>query len=165
MKIGIIIIFHNNEKDIDKKKFIEHLNATKNLELCLVNNCSKDKTYQLLKEIKEGSETNLSIVNIKKFKSDEAAVRAGARYMFNEFNLNHLGYVSTNLLNLKRYGLNRLIKAISENQNFILKYNIETLERKEIKLTLFQSVFSVIEYLKKIKVGNHLTHYHFQSKF
>lgn len=165
MKIGIIIIFHNNEKDIDKRFFIEHINNSKNIILCLVNNCSKDNTYQLLKEIKEASKTNLSIVNIKKFKSDVAAVRAGARYMSNKYNLNHLGYVSANLLNLKRYELNGLIKSICENQHDILKYNIEALENQEIKLTMFQSLFSVIEYLKKLKVENQFTNYHFQSEF
>ena len=163
MKIGIIIIFYNNEKDIDTQFFIEQLKQSTNLELCLVNNNSKDKTYQLLNEIKESC-LNVSVVNIKKFKSDESAVRAGARFMFNQFDLNHLGYVSTNLLNLKNHGLNGLIQAISENQDVILKYNIETLERQDIKLTLFQTLFSVIEYLTKINLKNEFVNLQYQHK-
>ena len=163
MKIGIIIIFHNNEKEIDPSYFIENINQTSNLELCLVNNNSKDNTYGLLKEIKETC-SNVSVVNIKKFKSDVSAVRAGARFMFNEFDLRHLGYVSTNLLNIKYKGLNGLIKAISENQDVIVDYNIETLKRQDIKLTLFQSLFSVIEYLKKIKVNNQFVNRQYLSE-
>jgi len=163
MKIGIIIIFHNNEKDIDTNLFIKQLNQTSSIELCLVNNNSKDKTYEKLKNINKFC-SNVSIVNIKKFKSDVAAVRAGARFMFNNFNLNHLGYISTNLLNFNNKGLCLLIKAISENQSVILEYNIETLKRQEIKLTLFQSLFSVIEYLKKIKVKNQFVNHQYLSK-
>ena len=163
MKIGVIIVFHNNEKEIDTSFFIEQIQQTQNLELCLVNNSSKDKTYQLLKEIKEACE-NVSVVNVKKFKSDVSAVRSGARFMFNKFNLKHLGYISTNLLNIKYHGLNGLVKAISDNHEVILEYNIENLKRRNIKLTLFQSLFSVIEYLKKIKIDNKFIQLQYLSK-
>ncbi|MDO6596010.1 family 2 glycosyl transferase [Oceanihabitans sp. 2_MG-2023] len=153
MKIGIIIIFHNNENEIDTSFFIEQIKKTPNIELCLVNNDSKDCTYSLLNEIKEAC-NNVSVVNIKKFKSDIAAVKAGARFMFNAFNLKHLGYVSINMLNIKYYGLNGLIRVIIENQEVILNYNIKKIKTYEIKQTLFQSLFSVIDYLKKIQTNN-----------
>lgn len=163
MKIGIIIIFHNNEKDIDTNIFVQQLNQVKNIEFCLVNNASKDNTYTLLNDINEAC-ANVSLVNINTFKSDVSAVRAGARYMFNKFNLKHIGYVTTNLLITKYDGLNGLIKAISQNQEVIVNYNIESLERKNIKLTLFKSLFSVIEYLKKIKVENQFINLQVLSK-
>ena len=164
MKTGIIVIFHNNEKDIDLRFFIQQINTTKNLKLCLVNNCSKDNTYKLLKEVKEACETKLSLVNIKKFKTDVSAVRAGARYMSNQFDLSHIGYVTSSSINTKYNGLNDLIKAVCENQQDILKYNIDFLEKQEIKLTLFQSLFSVIEYLKKIKIENQFLNLQYLNK-
>ncbi|WP_299384541.1 glycosyltransferase family A protein [uncultured Lacinutrix sp.] len=154
MKTGIIIIFHNNEKHIDTTIFIKQLSQAKDIQFCLVNNASKDNTILALQEIKEARLQNVSVVDIRKFKSDVSAVRAGARFMFSQFNLKHLGYVSINLLNINYKGLNSLIKAISENHEVIVDYNAETLKRRDIKLTLFQSLFSVIEYLKKIKVNN-----------
>lgn len=160
MRIGIIIVFHNDEKNIDTGFFIKHLKQAKNAELCLVNNASRDNTSQKLKEIKESSSlTNISIVNIKKFKSNISAVRSGARFMFNQFDLNHIGFISTNMLN-KNIDINRLVKAISKNQNDILNYNIKILEKKEMKQTMFQSVFSITECLEKLKITDNLSFQH-----
>lgn len=150
MKNGIIIIFHNNEAQIDTSFFIEQIKQTSNLELCFVDNNSKDNTYEMLIDIKDSC-SNVSVVNVKKFKSDMSAVKAGARYMFNEFNLKHIGYVSTSILKIKYHGLNELIKVIAENQEAILNYNMISLKRKQ---TLFQSLFSLLDYLKKIRKNN-----------
>ncbi|MBU2938185.1 glycosyltransferase [Lacinutrix sp. C3R15] len=159
MKLGIIIIFHNNEKEIDTSFFIDQIKQTANLELCLVNNDSKDDTYQLLKTVK-ASCSNVSVVNVRKFTSDNAAVKAGARYMYNAFNLKHLGYVSINMLNIKHHGLNGLLQVISKNQELILNYNYYALKKKQ---TLKQRLFSVTDYLKQLKVNNHFINLQYQT--
>ena len=150
MRIGIIIVFHNNEKDIDTEFFIKYLNQAENLDLCLVNNASRDNTYQLLNKIKDSCPAHVSLIDIKKFKSDNSAVRSGARFMFNQFDLNHIGYITANLINSKGYSINDLIIGIGKNQDIMLNYNIKVIEKKEVKQTLFQSVFSIMEYLEKI---------------
>lgn len=149
MKLGIIIICYNNEKDIDVDYCAKYLNNIQGIEICLVNNHSKDNTYDMLKEIKECCK-NVSIVNIKKFKSDSSAVKAGARFMTNQFNLKHLGFVNTNMVN-DYENLNMLIKDIKDNQIDILNYDQSLLNNKGIKLTLFQSLFPVIDYLVNVK--------------
>ena len=164
MKTGIIIIFHNNEKDIDTAIFTNQLRQSKDIQFCLVNNASKDNTLLALQDIKDSRLANVSVVDIRKFKSDVSAVRAGARFMFNQFNLKHLGYVCTNLLNIKHQGLNGLVKAISENHEVIEDYNTQNLKDRGIKLTLFQSLFSVVEYLKKVNVKNKFVHSQYLSK-
>lgn len=163
MKIGVIIIFHNNETEIDTNCFIKQIQQTPNLELCLVNNNSRDNTYNILEQIKDQC-TNVSVVNIRKFKSDVSAVRAGARFMYNNFNLDHLGYATTNLLNTNQHGLDGLIKAISENQDLIMEFNLENLKRRDIKLTLFKSLFSIVDYLKKLNVKNQFVNLQSLSK-
>ena len=160
MKAGIIIIFHNNENDMDTTYFIEQIQQTPKLELCLVNNDSKDATYDMLKEVKEEC-SNVSVVNVRKFKSDIAAVKAGARFMYSEFDLKHLSYVSVNLLNLNEHGLNGLITLITENQNAILNYKIKALKKRP---TFFQSIFSLLDYLKKIIEDNHFVNLQFQKQ-
>ena len=157
MKIGMIIIFRNNEEEIDTDFIIKQSNEAKNLELCLVNNDSKDSTYEVLKEIKEAC-TNVSVVNIKRMKSDTSAVRAGARYMFNQLDLKHIGYLTTSSLKDKCHTLDTLIKVVNENQSELLKYDIKVRKNLEVKQTLFQSLFSVVEYLIKINQGTQLLH-------
>ncbi|WP_179021758.1 glycosyltransferase [Winogradskyella forsetii] len=158
MKTGIIIVFHNNENEMDTTFFIEQISQTSNLEFCLVNNDSRDNTYELLRDVKEEC-TNVSIVNVRKFKSDMAAVKAGARFMFSEFDLKHLGYVSVSMLNIKEYGLNGLMELITENQNAISNFEIKKLKKKQ---TLFQSLFSLLEYLKNIIKDNQFMNLQFQ---
>lgn len=148
MKTGIIIICYNNEIDMDTNRCVRYLNNVNDIEFCLVNNNSKDNTYELMKEISEACE-NVSIVNINKYKTDMAAVRAGARFMFNQFDLKYLGFVDNNLIS-KYEDLSLLIKAIQENQVHISNYNRSILNKKGIKLTLFQSLFPVMDYLAKI---------------
>jgi len=155
MKTGIIFIFHNNEGDIDSSIFIDQIQGTKNLEMCLVNNDSIDNTFGILKEIKEECK-NVSLVNIRRFKSDLSAVRAGARFMFNQHDLGHIGFVSANEINGKYYKINDLLKLICEKLEEIKKYNNTVLSRQEMKQTLFQSLFSITQYLKEIKVENQL---------
>lgn len=151
MKIGIIIVFHNNENDIEPKCFVRHVNEAKDLALCLVNNASKDGTYELLKEIKASCLGSVSLVDVKRFKSDVSAVRSGARVMFNQSDLKHIGYFNVNLFHTETCNISELIQIISKNQDTILKYNLKVMASKEMKQTLFQSVFSIADYLDKLK--------------
>ena len=149
MKIGIIIIVYNNENGINKYLFSKQIKKTQNINFCLVNNCSNDKTYQILKEIKEECGSTVSIVNVKKKSSEASAKRAGARYMINQFELKHLCYINTKPIDLTNNSFYNLIKNISDYQKEILEYNIENLKKKEIRKMKYQSLFSVIENIKK----------------
>jgi hypothetical protein len=153
MNIGIIIIFNNNEEQIEKHFFIEQINASNAIELCLVDNNSKDKTLQLLQDIKEACSSKVSVVEIKKCSSEDAAKRAGARYMFNQFNLKHIGFVDVNAIHKKGETLNELIESLCENQELIINTNLRVIESQKVKQTLFKSIFSVVEYLKRIKTN------------
>ena len=155
MKLGIIIIFHDNEDIIDKDFFISHLNQAKNIEFCFVNNASSDKTYQFLTEIKEDCSC-VSIIDIEKYTTESIAVKAGARFLFSEFDLNHIGYVGTDPRNKEQFNLNEMLKAISVNKDFILEYDIKMIERQKIKKSIMNRIFSVIEYLKVLKTNKQL---------
>ena len=95
MKIGIIIIFKNLEHTIQRKELEELVNHFDDIQFCLVNNASKDETYEVLKLIKESCE-HCSIVNVKISKSDLMAIRAGARYLQSRYNLKFLYYLNAN---------------------------------------------------------------------
>ncbi|WP_179352118.1 glycosyltransferase [Winogradskyella vidalii] len=151
MRIGIIIIFHNNETDIDTTFFIEQIKASEYIDLCFVDNESKDATISVLEDIKEACPTKVSVIEIKRSVSEIAATKAGARYMFNEFNLKHIGYINVNALKPEEQTLNALIKSFCTHKDGIIDFNLKTIKDQEIKKTLFKSVFSVVEYLQHIE--------------
>ncbi len=151
MKIGVIIIFHDNELHIEKRFLIEQINECNAIEFCLVDNNSKDKTLQLLMEIKETCSSHISVVEIKKQNSVDTAKKAGARYMFNQFNLRHIGFVDANSIQ-EGHTLNMLVASICRNKQSIIDTNLKVIENQKIKQTLFKSIFSVVEYLQNIKM-------------
>ncbi|NRR90111.1 glycosyltransferase [Winogradskyella undariae] len=151
MKIGIIIIFHNNETDIDKSFFIDQIKSSEHIEICFVDNESKDETLNHLDDIKEVCPDKVSVIEIKRNVSEIAATKAGARYMFNEFNLKHIGYVNANALKRNGLILSTLIKRFCTHKDVIIDFNLKIIKDQEIKKTLFKSVFSVVEYLQHIE--------------
>lgn len=163
VKTGIILVFHNYEKEMDINLFLNCCNNAKSIQFCLVNNDSKDNTYSMLKAVKESCE-NVSIVNIKKFKSDISAVKAGARYMYNNFKLNHIGYVNLNLINRRYQSLDNVIYKIVEHQDSIIKYDQAILKSHPMKRTLFQKLFSVVDYLKRIEIEREMHQIQYQNE-
>lgn len=150
MKIGIIMIFHNNEEQIDKPFFIEQINLSESIELCLVDNDSKDKTLSFLKEIKDACSSQVSIVEIKKNTTEDVAKRAGARYMFNQFNLKHIGFVNVTELQQKGQQLNTIIENLCLNKESLIDLNLKTIAALNTKQTFFKSIFSLVDYLRNI---------------
>jgi len=150
MRIGIIIIFYNNATQIDKNFFIAQIKDFESIELCLVDNNSKDDTLNVLQEIKEESASRVSVIEIKKKTTENAAKRAGARYMFNQFNLRHTGFINVNEIHQKGEVLNSLVRSVYDNKEAIIDENLKTIAKQDVKQTLFKSVFSVVDYLKII---------------
>lgn len=144
MKIGIIIIFEDTQKDMDKYFLVKILKHTSKIEFCLVNHSSNEQISKLLKDIKNESIPNVSIVDIKKYKSENFAIRAGTRYLHNNFELEYIGYINFDSLNNNDKNLKDLIKIISENE-------IKSHEKKPKKQPLFKNIFSVIDYLNNPK--------------
>ena len=92
MKIGILIVFRNDERVIDTQKFTKLLTKKNKLNVCFVNNGSTDKTLELLKEIQEETPVpiSISIIDVKKNRGHHAAIKAGVRYLTSE---NELPYI------------------------------------------------------------------------
>jgi len=147
MKLGIIIICHNNESEIDIDHCVQLLHKLTDFKICLVNNNSQDRTFEMLNEIKERCD-NISIVDMKKYKSGNSSIKAGARFMLSQYNLQHIGFIETEKINLYQ-NLSDLFKDIKQHKVDISNYNQRPYNSKGIKLTMFQSLFCVIDYLIK----------------
>ncbi|WP_299117743.1 glycosyltransferase family A protein [uncultured Winogradskyella sp.] len=144
MKIGIIIIFSNNAARINVEMISKSLKPSGDLVLCLVDNQSKDRTLEKLKEIREKL-INVEIVEIKKQSSLESAKRAGARFMYNNYDLRHIGFIDANCV--KSNNINEVIELVCNSKNAIIELKKE-LKQQPTRYTLFKSIFSVLDFLK-----------------
>ena len=147
MKLGIIIIFNSFDCSTLKDQLIETIKSLNEVCFCLVNNNSNEETDNYLNEISHKCD-NTNVINIKKSKSLNSAIRAGARFMINRHNLNQLGYIN-NSTNLK---LIEVIKVFKSNQEEIIDLVVNEQNKKPIRQTLFQRLFPIKKYLIDLKV-------------
>jgi dolichyl-phosphate beta-glucosyltransferase len=150
MKIGIIITFCDNENDINRKLFSSLLSLYHAMPLCFVNNGSKDNTLEVLKLLKEKHQSKVSIIDIKRNKGTESAIKAGARYLFNTEDLKHIGYIDMNSFNSKDF--NKFIYAIEFNKDLIIQYNNLNISNNNKQGKLLRNIFSIVDYLKTLNV-------------
>lgn len=146
MKFGIVVVFNTTESIPLKEQLINMLNSLNDVCFCLVDNSNKEKTANYLNEIADKC-NNTNVINIKKGKSFNSAIRAGARFMFNRHNLEHLGYIN----NSRNIQLIEVIKFFKNNRKEIIDMVTQEQNKKTIKQTLFQRVFSIEEYLIDLK--------------
>jgi len=147
MTIGIIIVFRNSEHQIVKGNFFKECIKYQNIDICLVNNASTDKTLLLLKEIQEEFQSHVEVLDIKKYTSTISAVKAGERYFTNSQNLKHIGYICIEDISDGK-ALDDLLTAFIKNN--ITSKQLKTLPVKYKKPTFLKNIFSVLDNSKFI---------------
>ena len=130
------MLFSNNENEIKESQFDTLLD--KNVaKICFVNNASKDKTLEKLKSINNKAQNNITIIDVKKDKGIKAAIKAGARYLMNNHDLNsiiylefyknkdfkNLEYMLDVVFNMKNY-----IKLLANTENRSILKNVYSFE-------------------------------------
>lgn len=146
MNLGIIIIFHNNENQINTRFFIKYINEIKNITFCFVNNCSLDNTFELLNDIKNETEAKVSIVDIKKYVVESFAIKAGVRFMSSNYNLKHIGF-----LNSENFDFENLLKIIIQNNDLLIEPTNLALIKQTVKQKTYKNIFSVVDFLSTKK--------------
>ncbi len=97
MKTGIIIPCYNEAKRLNVTAFVNFIQKENNYHLCFVNDGSKDRTIDVLKEIQSLSPQNVSVIDMKKNSGKAAAVRAGARYLYSRGDIKFIGFIDADL--------------------------------------------------------------------
>ena len=151
MKIGIIVIFRNNVDEIDVEAISKNLSFLGDVVVCLVDNKSTDGTLKKLKEIRDKLK-NVELIEIKKKSSLETSKRAGARFMYSNYNLDHLGFIDSDSVNSENLNVNEVISVVFNSKDVILDLKKELKRQPAKRYTLFKSIFSVLDFLKQ----NHL---------
>ncbi|OUR94591.1 glycosyl transferase family 2 [Flavobacteriales bacterium 34_180_T64] len=141
MKTGIIIPCYNEEKRLNVNTFVEFIQTHNQYHLCFVNDGSKDNTLSVLEEIKKQAKTKISIVDVKKNAGKAAAVRSGARYLFNRQDVDYIGFIdadlSTNFNDFKK-----LVETLHNNDQFYLVYGSRGKGDGRIERNLIRKVCS-----------------------
>lgn len=143
-KLGIVIVFDFFDKSIYRNDFIHNLQHAEEITFCLVSNNSNEELYESLSEIAELCD-HVSVVNVKKRKTKQAAIRSGVRYLTSHFNLKYLGYIQNSaqldiLETLKKF--NKYKERMKKELN--LKSTTRISRKPNIK-----DVFSVESFLVK----------------
>jgi glycosyltransferase involved in cell wall biosynthesis len=81
MKKGIIIPCYNIEEDVNLSNILSIIHLYTQLHFCFVNNGSTDNTLSILECFKENSDQDVSVIDMKKKKSDIIVIRGGIRYL------------------------------------------------------------------------------------
>lgn len=153
MEIGIIITFNNNAKDIDVALFNKYIKASEDIILCFVDNASKDDTLDKLKELKELNPKKVSVVEVKQHNTNDAAKRAGARFMISNYSLKHIGFIDANVMHIRDYNINTLLRLISDKKDIIINYDKAIKNNDAQKPALFKNIFSILDYIKQLDLN------------
>ena len=140
MNSGVIIIFSNNEKEINdlNKENLLNINANK---VCFVNNASIDNTLNLLNKIKFESKNNITILDIKHDKGVKSALKSGARLLLSESEFDFIVYLESNMLEFLKVLKEYLIDFEEKKQDY---NSLPTRSKRNV----LNNVFSIDELLK-----------------
>lgn len=146
MNNGIIIVLNSLDSFKLKKDFITSLKAMQGVRICLVCNSSNEELLEALTEIAQTCE-NTDVVNANRKKSNTSSVRYGARFMYVHYDLKYLGFV----VDYNDFQVLEVLKDYVQYREQIIQLHENIKRQKGIKLTYYQSLFSVTEYLDSIK--------------
>jgi len=143
MKTGIIIPCYNEGKRLNVNTFIEFITTHSSYHLCFVNDGSKDNTLLVLETIQKEAKTRVSIVDVKKNAGKAAAVRSGARYLFNRQDVDYIGFIdadlSTDLSDFKK-----LVDTLHNDNDLSLVYGSRGKGNGQIERNVFRNLFSKV---------------------
>ena len=88
MRTGIVIVLTNNQEKINTQGIESYLNENSDINICFVDNGRADRTIEIIKALVTLFPKNISIVNIKNNKGEDAALKVGFRYLLNNTKLN-----------------------------------------------------------------------------
>jgi len=149
MKMGIIIVFDLIDKTLPKKEFINNFKKAPNVNFCLVNNDGDEFLSEYLTDISDRCE-NVNVVNIKKSRGLQVAVRSGARFLNSHFNLKYLGYIQ----NSDELEVIESLDLFNTHKERI-KEDLES-DADTVKKSFLKNIFSVAQYVLKFNadLGN-----------
>ncbi len=96
-KVGIIVPCYNEAKRLSEKFFMDFLDTNEFVNLCFVNDGSKDDTIRILRSIQAKHTERIFVIDLKKNVGKAEAVRKGVINMLSQSQYNFVGYFDADL--------------------------------------------------------------------
>ena len=145
MYVGLIVVINTLKSEAHKLSLTSSINNMNDVKVCLVCSSNDVQVYETLTEIADQC-SNTNVVNAKMKKTSLASIRAGARFLQNEFSLKYIGYIAE----LDHIKVLSVLEKFVDYQETIIALNKREKNNKNVKPTFYQSLFSISEYLEKI---------------
>ncbi|WP_435415310.1 response regulator [Polaribacter aestuariivivens] len=95
--VGVVIPCYNEEKRLLSKEFTDFIIKNSGYHLCFVNDGSKDKTLEVLNNLKKGREDFITVYDCEKNGGKAEAVRQGMLFMSKKEDLDYIGFLDADL--------------------------------------------------------------------
>ena len=144
MKVGLIIVFDSSDHVPIKFSISETLSKMEGVLFCLVNNNCSELFGSQLDELAEEHDY-VNVIHIKKRKPNLWAVRAGSRYLKNNFNLKFLAYIA----DLKGEELVNAIEIFANDHKQLIRDSRFNGLDKLVKQSFLSKMFCVKTYYER----------------
>ena len=95
--VGVVIPCYNEEERLLSKEFTDFIDTNSGYHLCFVNDGSKDKTLEVLNNLKKGREDFITVYDCEKNGGKAEAVRLGMLHMAKKEDLDYIGFLDADL--------------------------------------------------------------------
>src|SRR4030095_12813843 len=96
-KVGIVIPCYNEAERLSEKFFMNFLDTNEFVNLCFVNDGSKDATLSILQEIQAKKVDRIFLIDQKENLGKAETVRNGIMHMLSQSQYNFVGYFDADL--------------------------------------------------------------------
>ncbi|WP_340155774.1 response regulator [uncultured Winogradskyella sp.] len=95
--VGVVIPCYNEEERLLSDEFISYIDKNSGYHLCFVNDGSKDRTLEVLKDLQKGREDFITVYDCEKNGGKAEAVRLGMLHMAKKDDLDYIGFLDADL--------------------------------------------------------------------
>ncbi|WP_299105591.1 response regulator [uncultured Winogradskyella sp.] len=95
--VGVVIPCYNEEERLLSDEFLTYIDKNSGYHLCFVNDGSKDKTLEVLKDLQKGREDFITVYDCEKNGGKAEAVRLGMLHMAKKEDLDYIGFLDADL--------------------------------------------------------------------
>ncbi|WP_040280352.1 response regulator [Psychroserpens damuponensis] len=95
--VGVVIPCYNEEERLLSDEFLNYIDKNSGYHLCFVNDGSKDRTLEVLHNLKKGREDFITVYDCEKNGGKAEAVRLGMLHMAKKEDLDYIGFLDADL--------------------------------------------------------------------